>query len=70
MFKGSKDRPRKQRNVVNVGELIAEDLTTKPINYSKDIQYLKIMDSSFRAKAKPLFSLNDKEDLKMPFMGN
>lgn len=59
MLKGSNGRPQKQNNVVKVSELIVEYLTTKPNNYSKNSMYFKITDSYFRAKFKPLFSLND-----------
>ena len=65
MMKGSKGRPVKQNNVVKVNEIIVEYLTTKQNNYSKNIMYFKINDSSFRSKFKPLFSLND-GDLKLP----
>ena len=61
----SRGRPNKNNNAIKVNEIIVEYLTTKQNNYSKNIMYFKINDSSFRSKFKPLFSLND-GDLRMP----
>ena len=66
MLKGSKGRPQKHNNVVKVNELICEYIITKMNGYGKSVMYFKIMDSSFRSKMKPLYSLNDKGDLKLP----
>ena len=66
MLKGSKGRPQKDTNIVKVNELICEYIITKTNGYGKSIMYFKIMDSSFRSKMKPLYSLNDKGDLKLP----
>ena len=65
MLKGSKGRPIKKNNEIKVNEITVEYSTTKQNNYSKNIMYFKINDSSFRSKFKPLFSLND-GDLRMP----
>merc|ERR1712164_215273 len=65
VLNNSKGRPSKKNNEVKINELVVEYLTTKENNYGKSIQYYKITDSSFRAKFKPLFSLNDGE-LKLP----
>ena len=66
MVKGSKGRLQKDNNIVKVNELICEYIITKTNGYGKSIMYFKIMDSSFRSKMKPLYSLNDKGDLKLP----
>ena len=66
MLKGTKGRPQKDNNVVKVNELICEYLTTKMNGYGKSVMYFKVMDSSFRSKIKPLYSLNDKGDIKLP----
>ena len=66
MLKGTKGRPQKDNNVVKVNELICEYLTTKMNGYGKSVMYFKVMDSSFRSKIKPLYSLNEKGDIKLP----
>ena len=65
VIKNAKGRPKLKNNEIKVNEIIVEYLTTKQNNYSKNIMYFKINDSSFRSKFKPLFSLND-GDLKLP----
>jgi len=59
-------RPVKNTNTLTINELIVEYLSTKKDNYDNDICYLKIVDPAFRAKLKPLFSLNDEGLLKIP----
>ena len=58
--------PVTDKNTVAINELIVEFLTTKKDNYDQDISYFKIVDPTFRVKLKPLFSLNDEGNLKMP----
>ena len=58
-------RPPKSNNTVTINELIVEYLSTKKDNYDNDICYFKIVDPAFRAKLKPLFSLNDEGLLKI-----
>ena len=65
MLTNSKGRPQKDNNVVRVNELMCEYIITKMNSYGKSIMYFKIMDSSFRSKLKPLYSLSDKE-VKIP----
>ena len=66
MSKTTRGRPTKKTNIVVVNDLVAEVLATKKDNYEQDISYFKIVDSGFRLKLKPLFSLNDDGALKMP----
>ena len=66
MSKGGRGRPTKNTNTVNVTELVVEFLSTKKDNYDQEISYFKIVDTAFRMKLKPLFSLNDDGSLKMP----
>ena len=66
MSKTTRGRPTKNTNVLVINDLVVEYLTTKTDNYNNEISYFKIVDSSFRNKLKPLFSLNDDGSLKMP----
>ena len=66
MSKGTRGRPANNTNTVTINELIVEYLSTKKDNYDNDICYFKIVDPAFRAKLKPLFSLNDEGLLKIP----
>ena len=66
MSKQGRGRPPKSNNTVTINELIVEYLSTKKDNYDNDICYFKIVDPAFRAKLKPLFSLNDEGLLKIP----
>ena len=66
MSKQGRGRPAKNTNTVTINELIVEYLSTKKDNYDNDISYFKIVDPAFRAKLKPLFSLNDDGLLKIP----
>ena len=66
MSKQGRGRPPKSNNTVTINELIVEYLSTKKDNYDNDISYFKIVDPAFRAKLKPLFSLNDDGLLKIP----
>ena len=66
MSKGGRGRPTQNTNTVNVNDLAVEFLPTKNDNYDQEISYFKIVDTSFRVKLKPLFSLNDDVSLKMP----
>ena len=59
-------RPAKNTNTVSINELIVEYLSTKKDNYDNEVSYFKIVDPAFRAKLKPLFSLNDEGLLKIP----
>ena len=59
VIKNAKGRPKLNNNAIKVNEIIVEYLTTKQNNYSKNIMYFKINDSSFRSKFKPLFNLKD-----------
>ena len=59
-------RPKADRNTITINELVVEFLSTKADNYNNEISYFKIVDPAFRAKLKPLFSLNDEGLLKMP----
>ena len=59
-------RPAKNTNTVTINELIVEYLSTKKDNYDNEVSYFKIVDPAFRAKLKPLFSLNDDGLLKIP----
>ena len=66
MSKSTRGRPVKNTNTITINELTVEYLSTKEDNYKNDIAYFKIIDSAFRAKMKPLFSLNDEGLLKIP----
>ena len=66
MSKGTRGRPAKNTNTVTINELIVEYLSTKKDNYDNEVSYFKIVDPAFRAKLKPLFSLNDEGLLKIP----
>ena len=59
-------RPAKNTNTVTINELIVEYLSTKKDNYDNEVSYFKIVDPAFRAKLKPLSSLNEEGLLKMP----
>ena len=58
-MKSSKGRPVKNNNTVPINELVVEFLATKIDKFDNAISYFKIVDSAFRQKLKPLFSLND-----------
>ena len=66
MSKAGRGRPPKSTNTVTINELIVEYLSTKKDNYDNEVSYFKIVDPAFRAKLKPLFSLNDEGLLKIP----
>ena len=66
MSKQGRGRPPKSNNTVTINELIVEYLSTKKDNYDNEVSYFKIVDPAFRAKLKPLFSLNDDGLLKIP----
>lgn len=66
MSKQGRGRPHKNTNTVTINELIVEYLSTKNDNYNNEVSYFKIVDPAFRAKLKPLFSLNDDGLLKIP----
>ncbi len=66
MSKQGRGRPAKSNNTVTVNELVVEYLSTKNDNYNNEVSYFKIVDPAFRAKLKPLFSLNDEGLLKIP----
>ena len=66
MSKGTRGRPAKNTNTVTINELVVEYLSTKNDNYNNEVSYFKIVDPAFRAKLKPLFSLNDEGLLKIP----
>ena len=66
MSKQGRGRPPKSNNTVIINELIVEYLSTKKDNYDNEVSYFKIVDPAFRAKLKPLFSLNDDGLLKIP----
>ena len=59
-------RPAKNLNNITINELLVEYLSTKEDKFDNDISYFKIVDSAFRIKLKPLFSLNDDGNLKLP----
>ena len=46
--------------------MIVEYLSTKKDNYDNEVSYFKIVDPAFRAKLKPLSSLNEEGLMKMP----
>ena len=66
MSRQGRGRPKCNHNTITINELTVEYLSTKEDNYKNDIAYFKIVDSAFRAKMKPLFSLNDDGLLKIP----
>ena len=66
MSKTGRGRPKSNTNTITINELTVEYLSTKEDNYKNDIVYFKVIDSAFRAKMKPLFSLNDEGLLKIP----
>ena len=66
MSKQGRGRPKSNHNIVTINELIVEYLSTKKDNYDNEVSYFKIVDPAFRAKLKPLFSLNDEGLLKIP----
>ena len=66
MSKTGRGRPKSNHTTITINELTVEYLSTKEDNYKNDIAYFKIVDSAFRAKMKPLFSLNDEGLLKIP----
>ena len=65
-LKGGEDNKACKVNTVTINELIVEYLSTKKDNYDNEVSYFKIVDPAFRAKLKPLFSLNDDGLLKIP----
>ena len=62
----TRGRPKSNHNTITINELTVEYLSTKEDNYKNGIAYFKIIDSAFRAKITPLFSLNDDGLLKIP----
>ena len=66
MSKQGRGRPKSNHNTVTINELIVEYLSTKKDNYDNEVSYFKIVDPAFRAKLKPLSSLNEEGLLKMP----
>ena len=66
MSKSARGRPAKNLNNIIINELLVEYLSTKEDKFDNDISYFKIVDSAFRIKLKPLFSLNDDGNLKLP----
>ena len=66
MSKPGRGRPKTNTNTITINELIVEYLSTKKDNYDNEVSYFKIVDPAFRAKLKPLFSLNDEGLLKIP----
>ena len=66
MSKQGRGRPPKSNNTVTINELIVEYLSTKKDNYDNEVSYFKIVDPAFRAKLKPLSSLNEEGLMKMP----
>ena len=66
MSKPGRGRPPKSNNTVTINELIVEYLSTKKDNYDNEVSYFKIVDPAFRAKLKPLSSLNEEGLMKMP----
>jgi len=66
MSKQGRGRPKTNTNTVTINELVVEYLSTKNDNYNNEVSYFKIVDPAFRAKLKPLFSLNDEGLLKIP----
>ena len=66
MSKPGRGRPKTNTNTVTINELVVEYLSTKNDNYNNEVSYFKIVDPAFRAKLKPLFSLNDEGLLKIP----
>ena len=66
MSKQGRGRPAKSHNTITINELTVEYLSTKEDNYKNDFVYFKIIDPAYRAKMKPLFSLNDEGILKIP----
>lgn len=66
MSKPGRGRPKTNTNTVTINELVVEYLSTKKDNYDNEVSYFKIVDPAFRAKLKPLFSLNDEGLLKIP----
>ena len=66
MSKTTRGMPTQNTNILVINDLVVEYLTTKKYNYNNGISYFTIVDSSFRNKLKPLFSLNDDGSLKMP----
>jgi hypothetical protein len=59
-------RPKLNTNNITINELLVEYLSTKVDKFNNEISYFKIVDSAFRIKLKPLFSLNDDGNLKLP----
>ena len=67
MSKTTRGRPTKNTNVLVVNDLLVEYLNTKTNTYDSGISYFKIIDSRFRVRLKPIFSLNDDGSLKCQF---
>ena len=65
-MKSGRGRPKLNSNIITINELVVEYLSTKADKWDNEIVYFKIVDPSFRAKLKPLFSVNDEGLLKMP----
>ena len=63
---GKRGRPKLNTNNITINELLVEQLSTKVDKCNNEIKYFKIVDSAFRIKLKPLFSLNDDGNLKLP----
>ena len=66
MSKQGRGRPKTNTNTITINELIVEYLSTKKDNYDNEVSYFKIVDPAFRAKLKPLSSLNEEGLMKMP----
>jgi len=66
MSKPGRGRPKTNTNTITINELIVEYLSTKKDNYDNEVSYFKIVDPAFRAKLKPLSSLNEEGLMKMP----
>ena len=64
MSKTGRGRPRKEVNKIIINDLLVEYLTTKQY-YGNDVAYFKIVDTGYKNKLKPIFSVVE-EDMKMP----
>ena len=64
MSRTGRGRPKKEINKIIINDLLVEYLSTKEY-YGNDVAYFKIVDTSYKNKLKPIFSVVE-EDMKMP----
>lgn len=61
----SRGRPRKQNKLIEINDIRCEHIVTKDDNYENKVSYLKIVDSGFKQKLKPILD-QQSEDCRLP----